>query len=86
MNYKIILSKTTSAIFLATVLFAGTIAISYPSFMIDAQAHHTTMMVEGIIATIAMDHQNIHRINLITRQNTHQTTTTTSQKIVKVSV
>ena len=27
-----------SAIFLAIVLFAGTIALSYPSFMINAQA------------------------------------------------
>jgi hypothetical protein len=38
LNYKIILSKTTSAIFLAVVLLAGTIALSYPSFMIDVQA------------------------------------------------
>ena len=43
MNYKIVLSKTTNALFLATVLIAGTIALSFSlsssSFITaDAQA------------------------------------------------
>ena len=35
---KIILKKTTSAIFLAIVLIIGTFAVISPSFMVGAQA------------------------------------------------
>jgi len=34
---KIVSTKTTNAIFLATVLITGTIALSIPSFMVGAQ-------------------------------------------------
>ena len=38
MNNKKVLTKKTSAIFLAIVLVAGTIALMSPSFMTNAQA------------------------------------------------
>ncbi len=41
MNSKIVSRKITSAIFLAIVLVAGTIALSSPSFLVGAQLEQT---------------------------------------------
>ena len=71
------MSKTTittkaNSVFLATVLVAGIIALSYPSFMIGAQAQQDSM--EWTKGTITMN-QNMDKTTstIAMNQNMEQT-------------